>query len=86
MNNTTSAQRTNKRQDKIWEESKGLKEKALLKLWEDLGNIPVNNDDEIDKPFLHFEKGTDREEVWYWFGDTYSKIGTGKNWFDLINR
>jgi hypothetical protein len=38
-------------------------------LWEQFGNIPINDDDTIDQAFLHFEKGTDRFEVWHWFED-----------------
>lgn len=26
----------------------------LLKLWGDLGDIPINDNDEIEEPFLHF--------------------------------
>lgn len=85
MNGTTQAQKINKRQDKIFDEAKGLKEKALLKLWEDLGDIPVNSNDKIDRSFLHFDKGTNREEVWHWFDDEYSKLKTGKSWFKLLN-
>lgn len=39
----------------------------LKKLWEDLGDIPVNDDGEIEEKFLDFEVGIDREEIWYWF-------------------
>lgn len=41
------------------------------KLWEKLGNIPVNENGEIEQPFQHFEVGTDREEIWHWFEDTF---------------
>lgn len=38
-------------------------------LWEKLGNVPVNNDGDIEEPFLHFGVGTDREDIWHWFED-----------------
>jgi hypothetical protein len=41
-------------------------------LWDKLGNIPVNEDDEIDEPFLDFPKGTDKFEIWHWFEDTFN--------------
>jgi hypothetical protein len=36
-------------------------------LWEILGDIPINDDEEIEEPFLTFEVGTDRGEIWSWF-------------------
>ncbi|WP_342632743.1 hypothetical protein [Marinobacter alkaliphilus] len=36
-------------------------------LWHELGDIPVDRDDQIDAPFLHFDKGEDKESVWHWF-------------------
>lgn len=40
-------------------------------LWEQLGNIPINEDEELDEDFMDFEKGTDRYEVWHWFEDKF---------------
>lgn len=40
---------------------------ALEVLWRALGDVPVNDDDEIETPFLDFEVGTHRESVWHWF-------------------
>lgn len=39
----------------------------LIIAWKKLGDIPVNNDMELDEDFLHFEKGTEVIEVWSWF-------------------
>jgi hypothetical protein len=36
-------------------------------LWTALGNIPVNDDSEIEETFLHFESGTDCHDIWHWF-------------------
>lgn len=41
-------------------------------LWRTFGNIPINNDDEIDTSFLHFKKGTCRFKIWKWFEDAYN--------------
>lgn len=43
----------------------------LRRLWAELGDIPINDRDEIEEPFLHFERGTDRFEIWHWFDDRY---------------
>lgn len=41
-------------------------EQAKL-LWAEFANIPIDEQDRIDVPFLDFEKGTDRFEIWHWF-------------------
>lgn len=41
------------------------------KLWAQLGNIPINEAEEIELPFLHFEAGTHRETIWHWFEDYF---------------
>ncbi len=48
-----------------------IKTVARQKLWQQLGDIPVNDDGEIEEPFLDFEIGTDREEIWQWFEETF---------------
>ena len=48
------------------------------KLWDELGDIPVNEDMELDEEFnpenydAVFEIGTDCEEVWHWFEETFN--------------
>ena len=41
--------------------------KELQELWDKLGDIPVNNDDEIEEDFLNFPAGTSKFDVWHWF-------------------
>lgn len=48
-----------------WQDS--LNKLNLLKakkLWSELGNTPVNDDNEIEEPFLHFDAGEDCHEIW----------------------
>ena len=48
------------------------------KLWSELGDIPVTEDDDLDEDFIIkesntvFEKGTDKFEVWGWFEETFN--------------
>lgn len=42
---------------------------TLSELWERFSEIPINNDDEIEKPFLCFPAGTYRFDVWHWFDE-----------------
>lgn len=51
---------------------KGNKMLLAERLWESLGNVPVNDEDELDEPFLDFPKGTDKFEIWHWFEDTFN--------------
>jgi len=40
-------------------------------LWDMLKDIPVDDDENIEVQFLHFPPGTDREDIWHWFEDTF---------------
>ncbi len=40
-------------------------------LWNDFGNTPINNDDETEEDWLHFEAGCDRFAIWHWFEETF---------------
>jgi hypothetical protein len=57
--------------------------KECDELWENLGDVPVNESEEIEEDFLHFEKGTDVYEIWHWFEETYN-ISVGRRYFDFI--
>ena len=47
-------------------------EQTPKRLWAELGNIPTNDDGEIEVPFLHFPVETQREDIWHWFEDTFN--------------
>lgn len=42
-------------------------QKELKILWTLFGDVPINDQDEIEEDFLDFTKGTDRFDVWHWF-------------------
>lgn len=48
-------------------------DKKLEKMWEDFADIPINENDEIELDFHQFKKGTNRFEIWDWFGKNHSK-------------
>lgn len=50
---------------------------SIEKLWELLGNVPVNSEDEIEQNFYIWEEGTDKFEIWHWFDDKFEE-GLGK--------
>jgi hypothetical protein len=41
----------------------------LGKLWEEFSDVPVDNDDGIERDFHGFPVGTDRMEIWKWFDE-----------------
>ena len=50
-------------------------------LWQKLGNIPINEKEEIDENFYIWEKGTSRYIIWHWF-DARVTDGIGNRYFN----
>jgi len=38
-------------------------------LWEKLGDVAINEDEEIEEDFFKWKKGTSRYEIWHWFDE-----------------
>lgn len=49
-----------------------FEDEELLMLWQMLGDVPVNDMDQVEEEFLGFPEGTEKEEVWHWFDERYS--------------
>ena len=50
------------------------RDKRLERLWAEFGDVPMNPEtEEIEAQFLCFPAGTNREEVWEWFDERYSR-------------
>ena len=45
---------------------------TLKIFWNELGDIPVDDDGIIQESFLWWPKETDREDIWRWFDEKYS--------------
>lgn len=44
----------------------------VKQLWEEFGDVPMDPETEcIETPWLDFPAGTHREEIWYWFEETF---------------
>lgn len=43
-----------------------------LMQWQELGDIPVDEDDNIDCDYLHFKKGESKIDIWLWFESEYN--------------
>jgi len=55
--------------------------KALYPLWDQFGQTPIDDNGVIEESFLHFEKGTPREDIWNWFETQNPHLVVG----DLLN-
>lgn len=44
---------------------------SLETFWNELGDIPVDDDGIIQETFLWWPEGTDREDIWHWFDEKY---------------
>lgn len=42
---------------------------TLAQLWKNLGDISVNEDDEIEEIFMQFPAGTSKFDIWHWFDE-----------------
>lgn len=51
------------------EDSHKEKLEELKELWNQLGNIPINENEEIDEDFHIWKKGTDKFYIWDWFDE-----------------
>jgi hypothetical protein len=43
---------------------------TVVSLWNEFGDTPINDEDEITEAWQHFEKGTNRFEIWHWFEES----------------
>jgi hydroxymethylpyrimidine pyrophosphatase-like HAD family hydrolase len=48
-------------------------DETLIKMWQELGNIPTNNEEIILKPFYEWGIETNKYRIWDWFDEHYSK-------------
>lgn len=38
-------------------------------MWNEFADIPIDDNDEIEQDFYHWEKGTYRFDIWHWFDE-----------------
>ena len=50
-----------------------MTDKDLEQQWLKFADIPFNDADEIEEPFMHWSIGTDRFDIWHWFDDNHSQ-------------
>ena len=48
-----------------------MNKKELTKLWEDLGGVPLDKDDQIELDFHIWVAGTPKLDIWQWFDEKF---------------
>lgn len=43
----------------------------IEKLWSAFGDVGIDDQDRITEPFMDWEAGTDRFDIWHWFDEQY---------------
>ena len=61
---------------------KNIKAKEL---WKTLGDIPIDNTECIEEPFLDFPIGTDRYSIWCWFEKTFN-LSVAEDLMELLKK
>jgi len=57
-----------------------VKEVDVKLFWNLLGDVPTNENGEIETTYEHFEVGTDTSDIWHWF-EWYFDISIGTLFF-----
>jgi hypothetical protein len=60
--------------------AKYLIEDVIDLFWKALGEVCVNEQEETEERFLHFEAYTDVHDIWHWF-EEYFDISIGERYF-----
>ena len=68
--NNILVSRINKVNNKVNKEKK--KNRKAKKLWEELGDIPIDEDECIDEDWRYFDKGTHIYDIWHWFEEEFN--------------
>ncbi|NHN35514.1 hypothetical protein [Paenibacillus agricola] len=50
-----------------------LNDNQIDLLWQEFGDVPINDLDEIEGRFLNWVAGTNRFVIWKWFDQNHSK-------------
>ena len=48
-------------------------DREIEKLWEELADVPIDENECLDVDWRDWSKGTHREELWHWFDEHHSK-------------
>ena len=52
-----------------------MNKESIEVLWDEFGDVCIDDDECIDSSFCGWEFGTPRDEIWHWFDAQYSQWG-----------
>ncbi len=44
----------------------------IREIWDELESVPINDNEEIEREWREFPRGTHRQEIWHWFEETFN--------------
>jgi hypothetical protein len=50
-----------------------MTDKEIENLWDELGDVPIDENECLDVDWHGWSKGTHREDIWHWFDEHHSK-------------
>ena len=50
-----------------------VNDREIENLWNELEDVPVDENECLDVDWQGWNKGTHRKEIWYWFDEHHSK-------------
>ena len=50
-----------------------VNDREVENLWDELEDVPIDENDCLDVAWQGWDKGTHREEIWHWFDERHSK-------------
>ena len=56
--------------------------KMARELWEELGDVIVDDNDCIENPWRTFEAGTSRYDIWHWF-ESFFGVSVAKDLMEV---
>ena len=66
-----------------------VSDREIEKLWEELTDVPIDEEECLDIDWRDWPKGTHREEIWHWFDEHHSKgvawlMYEYRRWLDFV--
>lgn len=52
-----------------------MRKETIEAIWEEFGDVCIDDEERIDSSFCGWEFGTSREEIWHWFDAQYAEHG-----------
>ena len=55
-----------------YQPNKNIKCQEIFNLWNEFGDVPMNDNEEIETDWNIFKAGTNKYDIWHWFEDKFN--------------